>query len=307
LKVITIGDRRLHIYPTVKGLVAEAGEVEEAFDRTKPTVVGLSVSPRELAEVRFALKGDEEPQGDYEPESRRVEADEGGEDEEGDEEVEGEGDEEVDEEDGTEGPSDDGAPEGPTDDDAISTPMGPVRRGEIKRAMDEPFAPDLMAADGATRGDRIFVSDSDMTFSRKLAAFGDVELPPPSFTAAVKRADARGVPVVALDLDDDEYTDVFVKRVTYWQLVRYSRAVRGLRKMKAAGPEGLARAWDARVRRLKGFAVLEHERERKVATSLARLVEAHPRVLAVVDLPLVDGVVAELGALRDDGAARKAD
>ena len=287
LKVVTIGDRRLYIYPTVKGLVAEAGEVEEAFDRVKPTAVGLSVSPRELAEVRFALRGDQEPQGDYEPESERGGADEGDEDDEGDEEGKGEG----------EGGEEEKGTEGPNDDDAIATPTGAVRRGELKEALDEPFAPDIMAADSATRGDRIFVSDSDMTFSRRLAAFGDVELPPPSFSAAVKRADSRAVEVVALDMDDDEYTDLFVKHVTYWQLVRYSRAVRALRKLKATGAEGLARAWDARVRAIKGFGALERERERKVAASLARLLEAHARVMAVVDLPLVDSVVAELGRL----------
>jgi len=289
LKVVTIGDRRLYIYPTVKGLVAEAAEVEEAFDRAKPTAVGLSVSPRELAEVRFALRGDSEPQGDYEPESRRVEA-YGADDEDDEEDVAGEGEEEAEE-------VEEVGAAAPTDEDAIATPTGAVRRGELKEALDEPFAPDIMAADSATRGDRIFVSDSDMTFSRRLAAFGDVELPPPSFSAAVKRADSRGVEVAALDMDDDEYTDLFVEHVTYWQLVRFSRAVRGLRRMRADGAEALALAWDARLRRLKGFAALERARERKVAVSLARLVEAHPRVLAVVDLPLVDGVVSELTEL----------
>ncbi len=302
MKVITIGDRRIYIYPTIKGLVAEADEVGEAFERTRPTAVGLSASPRELAEVRFALKGEEEIDVDSGPESQRVEADEGdGGEEDGDGGERGEGD--------------GGAREGGTEDapedgdvpDAVATPTGAVTRKELKAALDEPFAPDLMAADSATRGDRIFVSDTDMTFSRKLAAFGDVELPPPSFSAAVERADARGIEVVALDLDDDEYTDVFVKHVTYWQLVRHSRAVRGIRKLRATGAEGLVRAWDAKQRSIRGYAVLEHERERKVAASLARLLEAHPRVLAVVDLPLVDGVLAELGRLRSAGTQEEAD
>lgn len=285
LKVVTVGDRKVYIVPTVKGLVREAGEVRAAFEKVHPTAVGLSISDRELAEIRFSMQ--EVPQHDYVPEARL----EQGEDEDGEKDE----DESPDDE---EGAGDEGAGEeqGPGCVE-VATPMGPMRRDELKAALDEPFAPDLMAADPATKGDRVFVSDTDMTFARKLAAFGDVELPPPSFREAVERATAKGVEVVTLDLDDDEYTTIFCDHVTYWQLVRHARALKRMRRMRASGPEDLAAQWDRRVRLIPGFGVLERERERRIAHALIALMGRSERVLAVVDLPLVEGVVASLTAL----------
>ena len=277
LKVVTVGDRKVYIVPTVKGLVREAGEVRAAFEKVHPTAVGLSISDRELAEIKFSMQ--EVPQHDYVPEAH---LEQGEAEEEGDE---GEaGDEAAEEEQGP------GRAE-------VATPMGPMRRDELKAALDEPFAPDLMAADAATKGDRVFVSDTDMTFARKLAAFGDVELPPPSFREAVERATAVGVEVVTLDLDDDEYTTIFCDHVTYWQLVRHARALKRMRRMRASGPEDLATRWDKRVRLIPGFGVLEREREKRIAHALIALMGRSERVLAVVDLPLVEGVVANLTSL----------
>jgi hypothetical protein len=285
LKVVTVGDRKVYIVPTVKGLVKEAEEVRAAFEKVRPTAVGLSISERELAEIRFSME--EVPEHDYVPEAR---IEQGQADEDGEEEGDGDGAADDDgEEAGDEG-------QGPGSSE-VDTTMGPIRRDELKAALDEPFAPDLMAADAATKGDRVFVSDTDMTFARKLAAFGDVELPPPSFREAVDRATAKGVEVVTLDLDDDEYTTIFCDHVTYWQLVRHARVIRRMRRMRASGPEDLATQWDGRIRAVPGFGVLEREREKRIAHALIGLMGRSERVLAVVDLPLVEGVVADLTAL----------
>ena len=294
LKVVTVGGRKAYIVPTVKGLVREADVVREAFEKVRPTAVGLSVSERELAEIRFAME--EVPQHDYVPEARIEQGQTGEDEEEEDEGEDGAADDDEDE----------GSGDGPGEGERpgcveVATPMGPMRRDELKAALDEPFAPDLMAADSATKGDRVFVSDTDMTFARKLAAFGDVELPPPSFREAVERAAAAGVVVVTLDLDDDEYTTIFCDHVTYWMLVRHARVIRRMRRMRATGAEDLATQWDARVRRIPGFAVIEREREKRIAHALIALMGRSERVLAVVDLSLVEGVVADLTALAKGG------
>jgi hypothetical protein len=285
LKVVTVGGRKIYIVPTVKGLVKEADEVRAAFEKVRPTAVGLSLSDRELAEIKFSME--EVPEHDYVPEAR---IEQGGAEEEAAAEDE---DAAADDDDAEEAGDEEKGP-GSSE---VETPMGPIRRDELKAAMDEPFAPDLMAADAATKGDRVFVSDTDMTFARKLAAFGDVELPPPSFREAFERATAKGVEVVTLDLDDDEYTTIFCDHVTYWQLVRHARVIKRMRRMRASGPEDLAKQWDGRIRRIPGFGVLEREREKRIAHALIGLMGRSERVLAVVDLPLVEGVVADLTAL----------
>ncbi len=287
LKVVKVRGRRAYIYPTTKGLVREAEEVGKAFSRVRPTAVGLSISDRELAEVRLALEHDakEEGLGEEGVRDPSTDATDVGQDGKAADRVED------DEGDGDPGSEDREEEELP---DVMAMPGGVVEREAVEEAMDEPFAPDLMAADSAARGDRVFVSDTDMTYSRKLAAFGDVELPPPAFREAVRRAEDAGAEVAWLDLDDDAYTEAFVEHVTYWQLLRHSRTIRGMRRMRATGPEALALEWDRRVRAIKGFAAVERERERAIAAGVLGLLARHKRVLVVLELPLVDGVLAQL-------------
>ena len=277
---MTIGDRKLYVYPTLKGLVKEGKEVREAFKRIGPDVVCLSLSDREVAEVRLSLKEERQSEEDYIPESRRVEPID--DDEEGDDEDDGDEDEDDEE---------------PDEDEEVTTPAGIVPRRVVAEALDEPFHPDIVAADAAARSDQIFISDTDMTYSRKLAAFGDVELPPPAFMEAVRAADRAGVPVEPIDLDDDQYTRVFCDHVSYWQLVRHSRRVKRMRRgLRARSPEEMAMEWDRRVRVLKGFDIVERERERRMAAGLVGMLERHKKVLAVIELPRVGGTLEELAS-----------
>lgn len=274
------------MYPTYKGLVSEGDELEEALGLVAPEAVAVALSDRELAEVRFALSsedgGEAAAEVDYVPESEtmrralergRVEPeDEDGGDDEDDAEDEGE----------------EGMPE------ELEMPAGVVSREDVERARSEPFHPDIVAADAAAFSDQVFISDTDMAYSRKLASFGDVELPPPSFVEAVRWADGGQVPLLAIDLTDDEYTQVFVDHVTYWQLVRHSGRVKSMRRYRARGPADLASEWDRRVRSVKGFGVIERERERKMGMELAGLLGRHRRVLAVIDVARVDGTLEVL-------------
>jgi hypothetical protein len=279
LKSITVGDRKLFVYPTLKGLVKEGEEVEEIYSIVKPDVLCLSLSDRELAEVLFAIRDTDgyEPPDDYVPESKSLKKILDGEDDEEDDE------ESDDEEEG------DGLP------DEIDVPAGIVSRKMVDEALDEPFAPDLMAVDAAAKSDQIFISDSDMAYSKKLATFGDVELPPPAFVESARLAEQDKVPILDIDLSDDEYTLYFIDHVTYWQLVSQSRKIKNMRKrLKSSTPEQMAKQWDARIRTIKGFNLLEGERERKMAAGLLEQLDKHSKVLAIIDLVRVDGTLKEL-------------
>lgn len=46
------GDRELHLFGTVRGLVSEAARVEGLFERVKPEVVALGVGPEDLEGLR---------------------------------------------------------------------------------------------------------------------------------------------------------------------------------------------------------------------------------------------------------------
>jgi hypothetical protein len=271
LKSVTVGDRKLYVFPTLKGLVSEGEEVVEAYDLIRPDVVCVSLSDRELAEVRMVVRQEDghEVEEDYVPESEGMREKLGV-----------------------------GHGHGEGDDEEVEVPAGVASRADVEEAMDEPFHPDLMAADSAARGDQIFVSDSDMAYSQKLATFGEVELPPPAFVEAVRRADGEAVPVVDIDLTDDEYTEVFVDHVTYWQLVSHSRKVKRMRKrLDPNTPVQMAEQWDAGIRSVKGLNVVESERERKMAISLEEQLERHDKVLAVIDHVRVEGTLDQLASL----------
>ncbi|MCK4300823.1 MAG: hypothetical protein KAX80_14875, partial [Planctomycetes bacterium] len=123
----------------------------------------------------------------------------------------------------------------------------------------------------------------------------DVELPPPAFVESGRLAEQDKVPVVDIDLSDDEYTLFFIDHVTYWQLVSQSRKIKKMRKrLKASTPEEMAKKWDARIRTIKGFELLERERERKMAAGLLDQLDKHSKVLAIIDLVRVDGTLKEL-------------
>lgn len=280
LKRVRWRGSELFIYPTFKGLVSEGEELEEALGLIGPEAVAVALSDRELAEVRFALRSEAgdapEANEDYVPESEgmrraltrgKVEPEDG----------EGEGDDEEDGDEDADGMSEE-----------LDMPAGVVSREDVERARDEPFHPDIVAADAAAFSDQVFISDTDMAYSRKLASFGDVELPPPSYLEAVRWADRGEVPLLAIDLTDDEYTQVFVDHVTYWQLVRHSGKVKGMRRYKARDPSDLAAEWDRRVRSIKGFDVLERERARKMGMELADLLGRYRKVLVVIDVPRVE-------------------
>ncbi len=149
----------------------------------------------------------------------------------------------------------------------------------------------------------LFVSNSDMVFLRRLSKFGDVEMPPPSYQEAVRLARAKNLPVEAVDLDDDAYTDVFIQHVSAFSLVRHGRRLRKLarRKFKATDAEGLTLEWDKLATKTPGYLMVERAREHKMAAGIAALTEGHKRVLAIVELERSAGVLAKL---REMAAAR---
>jgi hypothetical protein len=144
----------------------------------------------------------------------------------------------------------------------------------------------------------LFLSTSDLVFTRHLTRWGDVEAPPPSFQEAVRLAHAGGIEVMAADFDDEQYTDVFLKEVSAFSLVRQGRRLRKLakRRFKAKSAHEFAIEWDGAVTRIRGYAQVERAREAKVGQGVAGAAARHPRVMAVVELERLEGVVSAFDA-----------
>jgi hypothetical protein len=107
---------------------------------------------------------------------------------------------------------------------------------------------------------------------------------------------ARKLRLEALDMDEEAYTAAYTEYVSTMELLLQGRLENRLRKkhFRVATPREFALAWDAEVNRTMGFARLQREREKFIASRLGELARGRVQVLAVVEVERVKGVLAAL-------------
>ena len=140
------------------------------------------------------------------------------------------------------------------------------------------------------------LSPLETAYKTLMQEFGEVKLPSPAFVKALEIAESSKVPVIPIDMNDNDYTEVYCQKVGAMDLVRegaFSKSVKR-RKFDGASPESLAIDWDRRVNKAKGFRELEAERERHMARALVKLCSRYRTVLALVDCERADGVIGQL-------------
>lgn len=140
------------------------------------------------------------------------------------------------------------------------------------------------------------LSPLETAYKTLMQEFGEVKLPSPAFVKALEIAESSKVPVIPIDMNDNDYTEVYCQKVGAMDLVRegaFSKSVKR-RKFDGASPESLAIDWDRRVNKAKGFRKLEAERERHMARALVKLCSRYRTVLALVDCERADGVIGQL-------------
>jgi hypothetical protein len=159
--------------------------------------------------------------------------------------------------------------------------VSPEELESLRRFHGEPLEPDNV---------------EEQVYMAGLSAWEEPVMPPPCFTAAVREAAARGVRLEALDFDEERYADVYTECVSALELMMQGRAEIRLSKKKfhVSNPVEFVLAWDAEVNHGAGFAALQHQRERQIASRLRELATTGGRVLAVVEVERVRGVLAAL-------------
>lgn len=132
----------------------------------------------------------------------------------------------------------------------------------------------------------ILLSGYEEVYAKKLARYGEVKVPPPSFTEAFELGKKNNVPVYAADMDDKEYTDTFTKNISALQLILHSLKIKKLMKkrFKSKTPEDFIYEWDKTVNKLKGFRKLEKKREEYIAKRIVDLSKQHNKILAILEL-----------------------
>lgn len=144
------------------------------------------------------------------------------------------------------------------------------------------------------------LSPSEMGYARGLCRFGEVRVPSPSFLLALTWAEARHLPVRSLDPGDEHYSELYVRNIGYFDLLRRNRSERSLARAPPVRPdaESYAVEWEARLGRSAGSRRLERARAEfssERVRALRRGLGPRGRLALVVDIERFASLEPALG------------
>lgn len=155
------------------------------------------------------------------------------------------------------------------------------------RKLPSDFEPEL------SRYDEIYVTG--------LARFGEVAAPPPCYVATVEIADSEGLPIVAIDVDEESYTELYCASITGQALFRNSTRTWFLRKKSfgADTAEEYVVKVDRAFNNMRGFRQIEDERVDWMCRELLKATKKARNPLAVVEYERAAEVLARLNEERE--------
>lgn len=140
------------------------------------------------------------------------------------------------------------------------------------------------------------VSELDLVYAEHLSRFGTVEMPSPAMCAFIDCLMDMNITPVALDYNDEDYTDLYCKTVGTLDFVREHRlAKKGLKKdFTSETPEEFAMAWDGHVNKVKGYRAMSELREEHIAEEISRLADFKKDILVCIEVERSPGVTYRL-------------
>ncbi len=144
-------------------------------------------------------------------------------------------------------------------------------------------------------GIEIEPSSPEKVYAEKLSRFGEVSLPPPSYTFFLKYCTERDIEVEAFDMDEDHYTMAYCDHVSGTQWIRQTFREKTLsgRSIDAETPEEFALKWDRMINKLSGFQELQKHREKIMAKNITRF-SKRGVLVALVEEERIEGVLKQL-------------
>lgn len=143
------------------------------------------------------------------------------------------------------------------------------------------------------------IDDATVKQLSLLAPFGETRIPSPDLEAAHGLARHDKVPLVALDLDDEEHAAAFTRHVRFLHVLQSNAIKSRLMRKGVGGADAyeVTANWDAAWNKPKGLRRLEQDREQRMAERL-RDAAATGTVLAVVPSVRLQGIVQALASER---------
>lgn len=140
------------------------------------------------------------------------------------------------------------------------------------------------------------INEMDIAYAKHMEAFGEVQIPSPALCELIDLCAADGMNVIPLDMNDEEFTELYCDTVKATDFVKEHRhAKKGYKKrFDADSPEDLAIQWDAHVNKVKSYALLSKRREEYIASQIRDVAKYRKSLLVVLEVERVEGIMKHL-------------
>ncbi len=142
------------------------------------------------------------------------------------------------------------------------------------------------------------VNEIDLAYAHRMQELtGEtVEIPSPAMCMLVDLCTEQDVPVISLDMNDAEFTDLYCETVKAWDFIKEHRlAKKGMKKrFTSATPEQFAKDWDDYINGVKGYRQVSEKREAYIANQIRDTARYRKSLLAVIEVERVNGVLKHL-------------
>jgi len=156
----------------------------------------------------------------------------------------------------------------------------------------------------AYQGEEIELGDLEEVYKLGLENFGEVQLPPPCYTEAIKACSEMDVPLVPVDMNEELFSDRYCELIGSMELIKesfFSHRV-AKKRFNLNSAEEFVQDYDRKVNGGRGIVALNLEREEHIAKALADMSSGRSSVLALIELERFKGVVRELEGLAPERA-----
>lgn len=142
--------------------------------------------------------------------------------------------------------------------------------------------------------DEFEVSELDIAYANRMLELTgeEVVMPSPAMCALVDLVTEDGGNVIALDMNDHEFTELYCDTVSAFDFVKeHGLAKKGMKKRFSANtPKDFALEWDGFINNVKGYRKVSEKREAHIAEQIRDVARYRKSLLVVIEIERAEGV-----------------
>lgn len=146
------------------------------------------------------------------------------------------------------------------------------------------------------QGEEIELSELEEAYKAGLQEFGEVQMPPPCYTEAVKVTDELGIPLIPMDMNEELFSERYCELIGGLELMRESFFSHRIARKRFAldSAEDFVLDFERKVNGGRGISALNQEREAHMSNVLTELSESHRRIVVVLEIERSRGLMQKM-------------